>query len=158
VKAKFLEIYWGRNNSGNVRRERWLLPKRELARLGKRAELDLFTGRVRQELDYTLGRDGLRRCFTKVVSVENVAQPKPDPEGLQLILAGRDPRSAIYLGDNVDDARAAESAGVAFLGVLPYRSEARRQRAKRLEEHGALALLGSVRQLEGWLEKKKWFD
>jgi len=151
VKQKFQEIYWGDGRSGNVKHERWLLPKPALKRLSKNSELAIFTGRVRQELDYTLDRNKLRSFFNTIVTVENVQHGKPDPDGLHIILDGRDPASAIYLGDNIDDARASQAARVPFIGVLPYRSEARRHRAASLQELGARTILGSVRQLESWL-------
>ena len=153
IKKKFQEIYWGVGDSGNVRHERWLLPKPALRRLGKNSELAIFTGRIRHELDYTLDRNTLRSYFTKIVTVENVKLPKPDPEGLLQILDGRDPQSAIYLGDNIDDAVAAKAAHVPFLGVLPYRSEARRHRGATLTSLGAKTILGSVLQLESWMAK-----
>ena len=153
VKKRFQEIYWGVGTPGNVGRERWLLPRPELRRLGKLAELGLFTGRVRRELDYTLDRAGVRAAFKRIITVEDVSRPKPDPEGLLAILDGRDPSSALYLGDNIDDARASKAASISFLGVLPYRSEARLQRAKGLRDLGAVSILGSVRQLERWLHK-----
>jgi HAD superfamily phosphatase len=153
IKSKFQEIYWGDGRSGNVKRERWLLPKPALKRLAKNSELAIFTGRVRAELDYTLDRNQLRGYFKTIVTVENVKLPKPDPQGLELILDGRDARSAIYLGDNIDDARAAQAARVPFIGVLPYRSEARRHRAASLTKLGARTILGSVRQFEDWLKK-----
>src|SRR5579864_9270873 len=56
VKRKFVEIYWGRNHRGNVSREKWLLPRSALRRLGSFAELAIFTGRIRRELNYTLDR------------------------------------------------------------------------------------------------------
>ena len=154
VKQKFQEIYWGDGISGNVRRERWLLPKPSLKRLGRRAELSLFTGRIRKELDYTLDRLGVRSSFIRIVTVEDVKRPKPDPEGLELILGGRDPAAALYLGDNVDDARASQSAHVPFVGILPYRSEARKQHAESLSQLGARTILGSVLQLERWLDQQ----
>jgi HAD superfamily phosphatase len=153
VKQKFQEIYWGDGRSGNVKRERWLLPRPTLKRLAKNSELAIFTGRVRQELDYTLDRNKLRSFFKSIVTVENVTHGKPDPDGLHIILDGRDPSTAIYLGDNIDDARASQAARVTFIGVLPYRSEARRHRAASLQELGARTILGSVRQLESWLVK-----
>jgi HAD superfamily phosphatase len=153
VKQKFQEIYWGDGRSGNVKRERWLLPRPTLKRLAKNSELAIFTGRVRQELDYTLDRNKLRSFFKSIVTVENVTHGKPDPDGLHIILDGRDPSTAIYLGDNIDDARASQAARVPFIGVLPYRSEARRHRAASLQELGARTILGSVRQLESWLVK-----
>jgi HAD superfamily hydrolase (TIGR01548 family) len=152
VKSKFVEIYWGAGGKpGNAQRERWLLPAGELRRLAKLAELGLFTGRVRRELDFTLARVRLRDAFQHIVTVEDVSRPKPDPEGLLAILNGRDPATAVYLGDNIDDARAAQAAGVPFLGVLPHRSQARAHRAKSLSDLGALSVLGSVRQLRPWL-------
>jgi HAD superfamily phosphatase len=153
IKEKFQQIYWGDGSSGNVRHERWLLPKPALKRLAKHSELAIFTGRVARELDYTLERNGLRSFFKTVVTVESVKQGKPEPEGLHLILNGRDPATAIYLGDNIDDARAAQAAAVPFIGVLPYRSEARRHRAPSLKQLGARTILGNVCQLEAWLLK-----
>jgi HAD superfamily hydrolase (TIGR01548 family) len=151
VKRKFEQLYWGENGAGNVARERWLLPAAELESLARRAELAIFTGRTREELDHTLENSGARKYFSKVVTVESVANPKPHPEGLRMILAGRPPQTALYIGDNVDDALAARDAGVAFLGVLPQQSEERRIRAPKLNELGARAILGDITELEDWL-------
>ena len=152
VKNKFVELYWGKNGKrGNVTGEKWLLPRANLRRLAARAELALFTGRIRQETDYTLERCGVRQYFRHIVTMEDVTRPKPDPEGLVQILGGRDSLKAIYLGDNIDDAVAAQAARIRFLAVLPRNSEARRMRGKQLVELGAVALLDNVRQLEAWL-------
>jgi phosphoglycolate phosphatase-like HAD superfamily hydrolase len=48
----------------------------------------------------------------------------------------------------LDDALAAQSAGVTFLGVLPHGSEAHRVRAKQLRSHGARAILHHAKDLE----------
>ena len=119
VKRKFVELYWGKNGKGNVAREKWLLPRATLRRLASRAELALFTGRVRAEADYTLDRCRVREFFRDIITVEDVHHPKPDPEGLLKILNGRDPATALYLGDNVDDALASQAARIPFLGILP---------------------------------------
>lgn len=154
VKAKFQQIYWGRSNRGNVAGEKWLLLKPQLRRLSHLAELAIFTGRTRQELDYTLDRSKVRGCFRRIVTVESVKRGKPDPEGLFQILDGRNPGCAIYVGDNVDDALAAKGAQMPFVGVLPVRSEERRQRHARLRRLGALVVLGSVSLLEPWLQRR----
>jgi HAD superfamily phosphatase len=154
VKRKFVEIYWGTNGKGNVTREKWLLPRRNLVRLVKRAELALFTGRVRAETDYTLSRCRVREFFRQIVTVEDVKRPKPDAEGLLKILNGRDPTASLYIGDNIDDALAARAAGVPFLGVLPRASEARRQRMAQLREFGAMTILDNIGELEKWMKKK----
>ena len=153
VKRKFVELYWGTNGKGNVAREKWLLPSSSLRRLSKRAELALFTGRTSRELDYTFDRCGTRQFFNKIVTVEDVKRPKPDPEGLQKILAGRDPAVAIYVGDNVDDALAAKAANIPFVGILPASRTEHAERRKLLREHGAKVVLRNIDELEAWLRK-----
>jgi HAD superfamily phosphatase len=151
VKRKFVELYWGRDGDGNVKNEKWLLPLGALRRLARRAELGIFTGRTREELEYTINRCKCGPLLTHIVTVEDVRLPKPDPEGLLKILGRRDPASALYVGDNVDDALAAQAGRIPFIGVLPPRSEERRQRAARLRELGALAILPHIRELEALL-------
>jgi HAD superfamily phosphatase len=153
IKKKFQEIYWGENSQGNVRKEKWLLRKSALARLAKRAELAIFTGRNWHELNYTLDRNDIRSSFKTIVTVEEVANPKPAPDGLLKILNGRAAGDALYVGDNVDDALAAQSARVPFLAILPKSGEERRQRSTRLRELGALAILNDISELEAWLGK-----
>ncbi|MGA9882228.1 MAG: HAD family hydrolase [Candidatus Acidiferrales bacterium] len=149
VKRKFVELYWGTNgNRGNVEREKWLLPKPQLRRLAARAELAIFTGRVRQELDHTLDRCGVRELFGHIVTAEDVAEHKPDPEGLLAILSGRDPAKAVYVGDNVDDALAARSAGMPFIGVVSRAIERSRARESLLRKLGARAILDHVKELD----------
>lgn len=151
VKRKYNEFYWGTNGNGYVRGERWLLSRAALGRLARRVDLALFTGRTRRELAHTLRRFGTRRYFRPIITLDDVRQPKPDPEGLLLILDGRDPRSAIYVGDNVDDAIAAFRAGVPFLGILPHGSSARNVRLQGLRENHAVAVLGHAKELAKWL-------
>ena len=151
VKAQFHKFYWGENGDGFVTSERWLLPRATLRKLSRRAELGIFTGRTRQELAPTLERFSVRGCFRRIVTTDDVRRSKPHPEGLLRILDGRDPATAVYLGDNVDDALAARAARVPFLGVLPHSSTARRLRATRLRECGAFAVFGHARELEKWL-------
>jgi HAD superfamily phosphatase len=153
VKTKFQQIYWGPDGRGNVTREKWLLAKPKIARLAKLAELAIFTGRIWRELDFTLDRNKMRGVFQTIVTTEDVANPKPAPDGLLKILRGRDPSVALYLGDNVDDALAAQSARVPFVGVLPKTGHERRERSTRLREMGALAILSDVNELEQWLTK-----
>jgi HAD superfamily hydrolase (TIGR01548 family) len=152
IKKRFMELYWGENGRGNVSRERWLLAKPKLRELAKFGELAIFTGRTLNELNYTLDRNKVRRFFDRIVTVESVKKGKPNPEGLFKILKGRSARSAVYVGDNVDDALAARAARMPFVGVLPVRSEERRQRAVRLRELGALTILDSVSDLAAWLK------
>jgi HAD superfamily hydrolase (TIGR01548 family) len=151
VKRKFIELYWGNDGAGNVSREKWLLPRASLVRLSEFAELAIFTGRTRKELDYSLELCRVRNFFGRIVTVEDVARPKPDPEGLLEILRGQDPAGAIYVGDSIDDAIASQSAGIPFVGVSFGKGEARRQRAKLLKERGARTVIDKITGLEAWL-------
>lgn len=156
VKRKFEAIYWGnRNGNGNVSRERWLLTKIQLLRLADRTELAIFTGRTKDELAHTLKRFDARKYFRRIVTVEDVARPKPAPDGLLEILGGRSKSKALYVGDNVDDAAAAQAAGVDFVGVLRARSEERKIRAGKLRELGAKTILSSAGTLEKWMDSRR---
>jgi HAD superfamily hydrolase (TIGR01548 family) len=153
VKRRFQEIYWGMNGKGYVRGEKWLLSPASIKRIAKFAPLAVFTGRIYRELDYTLDRWKVRSLFQQIVTAEDVSRTKPDPEGLLKILAGRNPSTALYIGDNIDDALAAKAARIPFVGVLPRRSPERRHRGTRLKELGALTILGKINELEAWLRK-----
>jgi HAD superfamily phosphatase len=149
VKRVFQKIYWGTNGTrGNVWRERWLVSPRLLERWAGRAELALFTGRTRRELRHTLEHFGVKKLFRRVVTMDDVENLKPHPEGLLRLVDGTNLRDALYLGDNLDDALAAKSAGIPFLGVLQHGTEAHRVRASQLREHGARIILHSTSELE----------
>ncbi len=149
VKRVFQKIYWGTNGTrGNVWGERWLVPARRLQRWARRAELALFTGRTRRELRHTLEHFGVTKLFKRVVTMDDVENLKPHPEGLLRLLNGTDPKAAVYLGDNLDDALAAKRASIPFLGVLRHGSEAHRVRAAQLRRHGARIILHSTNELE----------
>ena len=154
VKGKFVQLYWGLEGKGNVSREKWLLPHAALRRLAKRSELALFTGRVRKETDYTLDRLKVRGFFSQIVTVEDVEHPKPHPEGLLKILKGRNPARSLYLGDNVDDALAAQAAQIVFAGILPQSRQSTAVRREMFRKLGARRVLKNIGQLEMWLNRE----
>jgi phosphoglycolate phosphatase-like HAD superfamily hydrolase len=80
------------------------------------------------------------------------AKKKPHPEGLYKILGQRDPSTALYLGDNIDDALAALAADMPFMAIIAPGEEGYRQRAARFRELGALALLPRATDLNTWLK------
>jgi phosphoglycolate phosphatase-like HAD superfamily hydrolase len=67
------------------------------------------------------------------------------------ILGSRDPATALYVGDNIDDALAARGACVPFMAILPAGTYEHRKRAARFRELGALALLRDILALNDWL-------
>jgi phosphoglycolate phosphatase-like HAD superfamily hydrolase len=113
--------------------------------------LNLFTGRTRREFAFTFDRWPQTSHFHMVVTMDDVKHGKPHPEGLLKILGKRDPKTALYLGDNIDDALAARDARVPFLAILPVRAHGYRQRAANFKKLGALALLSRATELNRWL-------
>jgi HAD superfamily hydrolase (TIGR01548 family) len=156
ARAAFEKIYWGINGKpGNVRNEKFVVTPKQVERWAKRFELNLFTGRTRKEFAYTFDRWPAGKYFRRVMTMDDVRKRKPDPEGLLKILGKRDRGSALYVGDNVDDALAAQAAGVAFVAILPRGSIRYRKNAARFRELGALAILPSIVALDGWLSALK---
>ncbi len=85
--------------------------------------LGVVTGRPREEAEWTLRRFDWLRRFDVVVALEDQAgRTKPDPYPLELAFdrLGEVERSrAVYVGDTVDDMRAARSAGARAIGFIP---------------------------------------
>ncbi len=153
AKATFIDFYWGtKNRKGNVLNEKLLIQPKQIAAWAARYELNLFTGRNRREYRYTFDEWPAAHHFRMVVTMDDVDRIKPDPEGLHKILRGRDPRTALYLGDNIDDALAARDAGVPFMAIIAPGEHGYRQRAARFRELGALALLPRATDLNAWLK------
>ena len=151
ARIAFSPFYWGRNGKpGNVEKEKLLVTPKLIERWAKRHELNLFTGRTRQEFTWTFDKWPAVRSFRTIITMDD-AKKKPSPDGLRIILAGRDPQTALYLGDNIDDALAAKAAGVPFMAIVSTKEFDYREKAKRFRELRALALLERARDLDGWL-------
>src|SRR5882672_5447507 len=151
AREAFQPFYWGSNDRpGNVAREKWLITPKLVEKWARQRELNLFTGRTRREFAYSFERWPAAKYFRKVVTMDD-APKKPNPHGLLEILGKRDPETALYLGDNVDDALSAQAARVPFMAILPKRSSDYRERARRFRELGALALLERARKLDQFL-------
>jgi HAD superfamily hydrolase (TIGR01548 family) len=156
ARTAFEKVYWGVNGKpGNVRNEKFVITPRQIEQWAKRFELNLFTGRTRKEFAYTFDPWTAAKYFRRVMTMDDVRKRKPDPEGLLKILGKRDRASALYVGDNVDDALAAQAAGVAFVAILPRGSIRYHKNAVRFRELGALAILPSITALDGWLSRLK---
>lgn len=79
----------------------------------------IFTGKGRRSLDISLQKLSLNGLFDVMVAGDDVAKPKPDPEGLHWILAhlGIRPDEVVFLGDSDVDVEAGKRAGVHTVGV-----------------------------------------
>jgi HAD superfamily phosphatase len=149
ARDAFQQFYWGKDGkSGNVRKEKLIVAPRQIEKWAKRFELNLFTGRTREEFSYTFDRWAAAKYFRRVVTMNDVSRKKPYPDGLLKILGERDPATALYVGDNVDDALSARDARVPFMAILPPGTFEYRKRAARFRELGALALLPRITDLD----------
>jgi phosphoglycolate phosphatase len=102
-----------------------------------------------------LQRNNLADFFEVIVGADDVAKSKPDSEGLLLALKtlGVTSSSALYVGDHVVDAEAAQAAGVFFVAVLSGRHQ-----RNQFDQVPHLAILENVQQIPAFLrlhEKKE---
>jgi len=112
VTLQFQKLFRGNGSDGLMLREQWVARPGVLEKLADNFRLAVFTGRPREEAGLTLQRFAPGLVFDPIVAMEDVANPKPAPDGL-LSIAG----AAFYVGDTVDDARAARAAKVPFIGI-----------------------------------------
>lgn len=119
VTADDLEVYFGRIESAFAR----LTPFEGVAELI--ADLrhlgigtGVFTTATRRSASLMLAAAGLDRSLTVLVCGDEVARPKPAPDGLQLACRQLDcpPAKAAYVGDAPTDMQCAAAAGA--LGIL----------------------------------------
>jgi len=149
----FQRVFFGDDHrEGLVAREQWVARPGLLERLGRRYQLAIFTGRTRDEVKVTLERFSRSLRFDPLITVEDVARPKPAPDGL-LRIAELAPGSKLwYVGDTPDDARSARTAGVTFIGIAAPSNPRHRELALLLKRENARAVLEDINQLEGVLE------
>lgn len=148
VIAVFRRIYLGANLDGLISRERWLAGDGLLPRLAERWRLALFTGRERWEALHTLKRFAPGLPFDPVIAMEDVEREKPDPEGLLKILQVVKPQRACFIGDTMDDCRAARAAGVPFIGVVGAETPLREELRAEFRRQGAVAVIENLTELE----------
>ena len=117
VKAHFQRIFLGDGTGGLFLRERWIARPGVLEELGERFRFAVFTGRPRADAEVTLQRFAGPLVFDPIVGMYEVQNHKPAPDGLLRIINEAGPDKVFYIGDTVDDARAARAAAVPFIGI-----------------------------------------
>jgi HAD superfamily phosphatase len=145
----FNKIFLGENNDGLILREQWMPRPGLLENLAQRATLAIFTGRAIYEADATLNHYAAHIRFNPIVTDDSVANPKPAPDGLELIKQQYPGKTIWYLGDTVDDARSAQSAQVPFIGVSMPHNSRHVEITESLQALGAFAVLQDINELEG---------
>ena len=151
VVDQFNAFFFGNGRDGLILREKWIARPGVLERLSERFQLGIYTGRTRYETEPTLDRYALHFRFSPVICADDVAAGKPAPDGLLQAARLAPGKKLWYVGDTIDDARAARAAEVPFIGVAP-KSHLRYQELVRLfnSEH-AVSVVESINELESVL-------
>lgn len=139
VKEHFQKLFRG----GLMEREKWIARPGTLERLAEQFQLAIFTGRPRDEAQLTLDRFAAGLTFDPIIGMYDVTAHKPDPEGL-LKIEGR----AFYVGDTVDDARAARAAKTPFIGIAGPSNPLYIDLVFLFQEEGAYAMIDDINYLE----------
>lgn len=150
VVDHFQKLFQGDGTNGLILRERWLASDGLFDRLGSAHHLAVYTGRLRWEANITLNRF-LPDRFSPVIGADDVSRTKPDPEGIHKICSSVEHRRCWYIGDTIDDARAASRAGVPFIGIAAKANPRYVELVQLLREEGALAVLDDINSLEAAL-------
>lgn len=151
VRAFGRDLYWGQNGDGFIRNERWLVRHGVLERLAARRRLGIFTGRGMASTQYTLSRFCPSVEFDPIVTNEQVENLKPAPDGLLHIKREVPGAEIVFVGDNIDDCRSANAAGVQFVGIASPDMPRHEETRALFERLGAECVLESVNELENRL-------
>jgi HAD superfamily hydrolase (TIGR01548 family) len=145
---EFNSLFFGNGRDGLILREKWIAQPGVLERLGERFLLGIYTGRTRYETEPTLERYALHLRFSPVVCADDVPKGKPAPDGLFQVARLVPGKKLWYVGDNVDDARAARAAAVPFIGVAPKFHLRYEELLQLFRSENAVTVIESINQLE----------
>ena len=145
------DVFWGENGEGLIQGERWLPADGLLERLAEQSALAIFTGRGRRTAGHSLGRFAPHIDFDPIVTSHGLENLKPAPDGVLRILDQHPGKRAVYVGDTIDDARAAKAAGTPFVGIAEAGLHRREDLVALFEAEDAIAVIEDVNQLESAL-------
>jgi len=149
VKAHFQKLFLGQDGvDGMILRERWVARPGLLERLSERFRLAVFTGRPKEDAGLTLQRFANGVVFDPVIGMYDVERHKPDPQGLLQICEACGGGKAFYVGDTVDDARAARAAKVPFIGIAAPSNPRYLDLVFLFQDEGAYAIIDDINYLE----------
>jgi len=145
------------DEGGYVDDERVLVSEATLSAVRERFPVGVFTGRPADEADIALERVGLDRPDEVVITMDDPEPGKPDPTGLVALADRLGVDGVVYVGDTVDDARAARRADERddrpYLAVGVQTGGLDGERGRRLfREAGADVVLETVEALPGLLD------
>lgn len=109
VKDYFQKIYL----SGLINKEKLLISKQELQFLkNKYKKLGIATGRPKKEAEYVIKKNQLEKMFDCVISLEDVANSKPFPDSILIVIKKLNLKQTVYIGDSPSDVLAAKAAKI----------------------------------------------
>lgn len=154
IQDFYFTRYCNENYEGYINIEEPILDKEYVEELSKKYNLTVFTGRYEYEAKHTLKRFGIIDYFSQIIGFDSVGEghQKPDPKGANIIKSNVTSDRIYYMGDTVDDMRAANAAGVLGIGCLPPQDKSQTL-VDRLKAEGAYAVLNSTIELKEFLEK-----
>jgi histidinol-phosphate aminotransferase len=163
VKFIFQEKYLGKktikknkfNFTGLINEESLLIDKEIFKNLSKKNILGIITGRPKNEALYFLKKFNILKYFKAVITLDDVKNDKPSPEGiikaLKQILSSKDLKEnniektsnskIFYVGDTVTDIEASLSANIIPIGFIPEYYNNKNKQKKILIKSGAIAVI-----------------
>jgi phosphoglycolate phosphatase len=110
--------------------------------------LAIASTKSRRYIEETLARHDLRAAFDAIIGGDDVAMPKPDPEGLRAAIgeSGGPAARPLYVGDSAIDAETARRGVVPFVAVLSGVSQRR-----DFEGYDLLGIVERLSELPGLL-------
>lgn len=187
IKQIFQEVYLGKDlfedtygltpqfyhEDGLIHREALLIEKDLLDELATRHVLAIATGRPRAEADYPLDHFGIRKYFTRIMTLEDcldkekqvlqaggekVSLSKPHPYMLDTIAEEIENPVVefFYVGDMPDDMVAAKRSAAGYKGIGMLLSTPDRARLEAdLLKAGADSVIDDFAQLKSFIEPAK---
>ncbi len=144
VTEVFQTFYLGENFDGLMQNEKCLVNSQlvDYVNRATRCQFAVVTGRPRLEAEAGLKLIGFNN--TPLISLDDVEQPKPSPEGVKKLQCQFSENSWMC-GDNPDDMQAANGSNSLAIGIGKKNAEA-------LYQAGADVVLENINQLESWLK------
>jgi phosphoglycolate phosphatase-like HAD superfamily hydrolase len=96
----------------------------------------------------TLRRFAPELVFDPIIGMHEVNESKPAPEGLLRILEANCDSKVFYIGDSVDDARAARAAQVPFIGIAAPSNPLYVDLVFLFQAEGAYAIVDDINYLD----------
>lgn len=138
IQQKFDYIYVG----GVIDKETLIVDKELLKNLSKKYNLAIITGRPRRDADYTIKKFGLDQYFKTVLTLDEFGDKSL---GINFCINKFGSKKTVYIGDTVDDMKAANDSGIDSIGIIPPSSSKRIR--KVLLNEGANIVLKNIGQI-----------